>query len=559
MWLLKLSRMLLGCCAVFCCALMPCRANAAESPRRIAVIAGPKSHGPAGNGIHDYAWSARLVKVALDNSNVADNVQVQVIEEGWPTDDSVLDGVHSVMIISDGRDGDLYSEALHLASPAVLARMDQLMARGCGLVTFHFSTFAPDRDAARILNWNGGYFDWETDGQRNWYSAIRTIDDAVTIATPAHPIARGVAPFRLREEFYYNIRFADDEQGVTPILAVPTLGGRPAQGNVVAWARQRPDGGRGFGTTCGHFYDNWQNENFRRTVLNGLVWSAGVDLPETGVRSEYPDHRELTRALAGITGYQRAVLRPAAAPQPSTDSTSTTPTSSQRPIKVRIVTGHQYPGHLWKATTPALRDALAADATLQVDVTEDVESLATLTRSDADLIVFNYCNWERPGLSDAAKAGFVRYLESGGGLILIHFANGAFHFSLPNAGESDWPEYRRICRRVWDHTPGTSGHDAFGRFEVEIARPDHPVTRGLEPFETVDELYFRQQGELPITVLATARSQVTGQAEPMVFVYEYGQGRIMQTVLGHAEESLRVPAVGQLLRQAAHWLAEPAE
>ena len=39
----------------------------ADKPRaKIVLIAGKKSHGPVGNGIHDYGWSVRLLKVMLD-------------------------------------------------------------------------------------------------------------------------------------------------------------------------------------------------------------------------------------------------------------------------------------------------------------------------------------------------------------------------------------------------------------------------------------------------------------------------------------------------------------
>ena len=160
-------------------------------------------------------------------------------------------------------------------------------------------------------------------------------------------------------------------------------------------------------------------------------------------------------------------------------------------------------------------------------------------------MVLNYCNWQRPGLSDAAKANFVKFLEEGGGLVLIHFANGAFHSSLPETPPSDWPEYRNICRRIWDHAPGKSSHDAYGRFTVNVVK-DHPITAGLNSFETIDELYCNQQGDAPIEVLATGRSTVTGRDEPLAFVYDYGQGRVFQTVLGHAAESIRTPGTAAL-------------
>ena len=150
----------------------------------------------------------------------------------------------------------------------------------------------------------------------------------------------------------------------------------------------------------------------------------------------------------------------------------------------------------------------------------------------------------------------MKYLAGGGGLTLVHFANGAFHFSLPDAAASDWPEYRtKICRRVWDHTPGKSGHDAYGQFRVDVADPAHEIMRGLKPFETTDELYFSQQGEEPIHVLATAHSRVTDRDEPMAFVYEYGQGRVFQTVLGHDAAAVRNPGTAALIRRGSTWAA----
>ena len=52
--------------------------------KKIVLIAGKKSHGPEGNGIHDYPWSVKLLKVMLDNSNVADKVRVEYHLDGWP-------------------------------------------------------------------------------------------------------------------------------------------------------------------------------------------------------------------------------------------------------------------------------------------------------------------------------------------------------------------------------------------------------------------------------------------------------------------------------------------
>lgn len=281
-------------------------ASAAEParPKKVVLIAGPKSHGPVGNGVHDYGWSVRLLRAMLDRSNVKDRLKVEAHVDGWPGDPKAVVDADTIVVISDGRDGDQYREAEHLASPERVAQVDRLMKRGCGLVTIHFSNFAPDRYADQILDWTGGYFDWETDGKRQWYSAITTLDDAeVKLAAPQHPVSRGVRPsFRMKEEFYYNLRFNPAPGAITPLLIVPELKGREPDGRTVAWARERAGGGRGFGTTCGHFYDNWRNDDFRKLVLNAVVWTAHADVPEKGVESAFLTHEQIEAAERGAGG-----------------------------------------------------------------------------------------------------------------------------------------------------------------------------------------------------------------------------------------------------------------
>jgi len=53
----------------------------------------------------------------------------------------------------------------------------------------------------------------------------------------------------------------------------------------LAWAAERPHGGRGFGYTGGHYHTNWGNDDARKLVLNGILWIAHVDVPTNGVTS----------------------------------------------------------------------------------------------------------------------------------------------------------------------------------------------------------------------------------------------------------------------------------
>ena len=75
-------------------------------------------------------------------------------------------------------------------------------------------------------------------------------------------------------------------------------------------------------------------------------------------------------------------------------------------------------------------------------------------------------------------------------------------------------------------------------------------------FDTIDELYFRQRGEVPINVLVTAHSKVTNHDEALAFTYTYGKAKVFQTLLGHSKESLSQHVMIQLLRRGAAWAAQ---
>ncbi len=275
-------------------------AGASSSAKKIVLIAGKKSHGPEGNRIHDYPWSVKLLKVLLDRSNVREQVRVETHFDGWPQDEHTFDDADTIVVISDGRDGTIGEEAPHFSNAARTAIIERQMKRGCGFVTFHFSTFASEANRRQILEWSGGYFQWETEGLRKWYSAIKVQDAELALPTPGHAIARGVAPFRLKEEFYYNLRFDPNDKALVPLLAVPDLPGRDPDGRWVAWARERADNGRGFGTSCGHFYDNWKSDGFRKLMLNAIAWSAHVEVPAKGVESPYVEREEINAAVGII-------------------------------------------------------------------------------------------------------------------------------------------------------------------------------------------------------------------------------------------------------------------
>ena len=273
-----------GIVAVLAAALALGSARAADAPpKKILLIAGAKSHGP---GEHEYEKGVRLLKQCLDTSPNLHGFTTEVVTDGWPRDEKVFDDAATVLFYCDGSDRD--EQAHPLLREKHLETVQKLMDRGVGFVAVHYTVFVPSgRGGEQFLGWEGGYFDYENgEKPKGWYSKIKNCTAKVTPASPDHPVSRGLKPFELKEEFYYHMRFRPDDKRLAPILtaAIPD---EPAP-EVVAWAVERKDGGRGFAWTGGHYHANWRDDNVRRMVLNALVWTAKGEVPGGGVQSSLP-------------------------------------------------------------------------------------------------------------------------------------------------------------------------------------------------------------------------------------------------------------------------------
>ena len=252
--------------------------------KKVVLIAGTKSHG---YGSHEHKAGCMLLAKALNESGLG--IEATVVTQGWPKDDSVLDDADSIVIYCDG--GGRHPFNKHLG------RLKQLTARGTGIVCIHYGVeTVKGKEGEAFMSMTGGYFEPHWSVNPHWVASYK--------AMPNHPIANGVKPFSINDEWYYHMRFLEDMNGVTPILTdLPpdsTLkrkdgahSGNPhvrkaiaeRQRQHMAWARQRPDAGRGFGFTGGHFHWNWGHNQFRKLVLNAIAWTAHVDVPGTGVKS----------------------------------------------------------------------------------------------------------------------------------------------------------------------------------------------------------------------------------------------------------------------------------
>lgn len=258
---------------------------ARAADKKVLLIGGPPSHAP---GAHEHNAGVLLLQKCLQGTR---GLTVEVALNGWPKNPAAFDGVDAVLIYADGgvRHIALQDENLNALRAA--------MAKGAGLGLLHYAVEPTiEKGQREFLEWVGGAYEIHWSVNPHWDAHFKQL--------PKHPVTRGVKPFTIRDEWYFNMRFAEGSRRVTPLLvATPDAStverpdghhsGNPyvralvARGEsvVVAWGFERRNGGRGFGFTGGHFHENWGHDDFRKLVLNAILWLAKMDVPAKGVQS----------------------------------------------------------------------------------------------------------------------------------------------------------------------------------------------------------------------------------------------------------------------------------
>lgn len=241
----------------------------AAAPAKIVLVAGTPSHGP---GEHEFNAGTLLLEKCLRQNK---GVETVVVTGGWPADESVFDGAQSIVLYMDGG-------AKHpLLVGNRLETMGKLMKKGVGLACLHYAVEIPkEKGGDELLEWIGGYYERP-------YSQNPINDVPVVRASPKHPISRGWKSFQGKDEWYYLIRFRDNDKRLTPILTTMLPKDSPHK-ETVAWAVERAGGGRGFGFTGAHFHGNWGIDDFRRMVVNAILWTAKINVPAAGARCAVP-------------------------------------------------------------------------------------------------------------------------------------------------------------------------------------------------------------------------------------------------------------------------------
>jgi mannose-6-phosphate isomerase-like protein (cupin superfamily) len=236
--------------------------------KTIVLIGGTKSHGPFE---HDFPAGIALIERFLKQSpDLPAGTTIKAFPDGWPADPAAIENAATLIWYFDGLQGH------PLRDPARRDQVERLMKRGVGLVALHqSSTLTGDDKRIPLGKWLGGAR----------YGMVDRTTKVQSFTPALHEIGKGVEPFAYLDEFYPTIRWG--AKPVTPILAGATSAGLPATWPA-AWAFERPRGGRAFGFTGLHYLAALDEPQLRKLILNAIFWTAGIKVPESGVRGGVP-------------------------------------------------------------------------------------------------------------------------------------------------------------------------------------------------------------------------------------------------------------------------------
>jgi hypothetical protein len=233
---------------------------------KIVLIAGSNFLKP---GEHEYVGGcAVLMDLLLQTPGVA-----PVLALDWPQKAETLAGAKAVVFYFDG--GDKHG----ILKGDRVAAVQKLAAAGVGIVQLHQAADYPKDFGERVRGWAGGAWEKGYSQRAHWVAEFKEF--------PEHPICRGVKPFKVDDGWLTKLRFVEGMTGVTPLLrtTAPTAAKKlEGSEDVVAWAYARPGGGRSFTFTGGHLHSSFAQAGYRRFLVNGILWSAGIDVPKDGAK-----------------------------------------------------------------------------------------------------------------------------------------------------------------------------------------------------------------------------------------------------------------------------------
>jgi hypothetical protein len=183
--------------------------------------------------------------------------------------------------------------------------------------------------------------------------------------------------------------------------------------------------------------------------------------------------------------------------------------------------------------------------------------------------------------SEEVQKGLKAYVDNGGRWFALHGTNSILRFL--DDGRVDSPREAPIMME----TLGSQflAHPPIDPYTVTVSDPDHPLVKGVEPFEATDELYLSEyHGHLHPLLETEFKGKAMGfvkedwdddEKRLVMYLHQVGKGEVLYFTLGHCRGhydmqpnidyypeiercSWDLPIFYDLLRRGIDWAKTPA-
>ena len=216
------------------------------------------------------------------------------------------------------------------------------------------------------------------------------------------------------------------------------------------------------------------------------------------------------------------------------------------PVRVLLITG----GHGFdKEPFYAFVKSLPGCTVTEVKHPNALAMFRPENRASYDVALF----YDMPKtISEQEKKDFTDCLKEGKGIVIWHHAYCSYQ---------DWPEYQTIIGGRYHEEPWTDSngvvqpastymHDV--QFRVKVADKNHPVTKGIEDFDILDEAYGRGSVNPGVHVLLATDEPLSTPS--VAWTNSYGKSKVVTILLGHDNHAWTNPDFEKLLIQAIMWV-----
>lgn len=226
---------------------------------------------------------------------------------------------------------------------------------------------------------------------------------------------------------------------------------------------------------------------------------------------------------------------------------SLTALAAEKPLKALLVTGgccHDYEFQS-TALTAATEAAMPIHWTVVNDGGKGTKAQIKLYEDKDwakayDVVVHNECfaGTKDPEYIKSIVSGH----KAGTPAVVIHCAMHSYR----DAETDDWQQFLGVRSRHHEHQ---------SKYPVKVTEADHPIMKEFPKdwVTPMDELYIIKKTWPKTTVLATSKSEKSGESQPVIWTNDFHGTRVFGTTYGHTNDTFSDPVFLKLIADGILW------